>query len=246
MNPSPTLRAGVVLVAAGRSTRFLAGSSSAEAVRKPFLDLGGRTVLERAVEPFDALETVRDIVLVVHREDLEAVQRLVERSTCMDKLCAVVEGGAERFDSVRIGVDAVPDDLELIAVHDAARPLVAPEVVARACEVATRAGAALVATPMRDTIKTSSTGELAESTLDRTVLWAAQTPQVFRADRLREMLLRASEEGWKPTDESALHERYVGPIPLVESPATNLKITTRADFVVADAIVRARAAGRLV
>lgn len=246
MTPPPILRAGVVLVAAGRSTRFLAGSRAADAVRKPFLELGGRTVLERAVEPFDALEAVRDIVLVVHREDLDAVQRLVERSTCMTKLLRIVEGGAERFDSVRIGVDALPEDLELIAVHDAARPLVTREVVQRALEVAGRAGAALVATPARDTIKTSSTGESAESTLDRTVLWAAQTPQVFRADRLRELLARAGVEGWKPTDESALHERYLGPIPLVEGAATNLKITTQADFVIADAIVRAREQGRPV
>ncbi len=238
--------AAAVVVAAGSSTRFRSGDSAAgEGVRKPFVDLGGLTVLEHACAPFDAQDFVRQIVVVARAEDLETVRLLGRRSRALRKRSAIVEGGAERFDSVVAGVELVPEGIDLIAVHDAARPLVSAEVVRRAFEVAARAGAALVATPVRDTIKTSSTGEQAESTLDRSVLWAAQTPQVFRASRLRELLERAQTEDYRPTDEAALHERFIGPIAMVESEATNLKITTQADLVLAEAIVRARAQGRL-
>jgi 2-C-methyl-D-erythritol 4-phosphate cytidylyltransferase len=128
-----------------------------------------------------------------------------------------------------------------VAVHDAARPLVTRAIVERALTVADRRGAALVAMPVRDTIKTSSTGDLAEGTIDRSVLWAAQTPQVFRTALLRELFERAASDEFRPTDEAALHERYVGPVPLVEGESDNLKITTPTDLVVAEAILRARA-----
>ncbi len=244
MRPPSTPSAAAVIVAAGSSTRFRSGDAP-EGVRKPFVELAGQTVLEHACAPFDAQEFVRQIVVVARAEDLETVRKLARRSKALRKLTAIVEGGAERFDSVEAGVELVQPGIELIAVHDAARPLVSSEVVRRAFEVAARAGAALVAAPVRDTIKASSTGEQSESTLDRSVLWAAQTPQVFRAARLRELLERGAAEGYKPTDEAALHERFVGPIAMVEGDPTNLKITTVADLVLAEAILKARAAGRL-
>jgi 2-C-methyl-D-erythritol 4-phosphate cytidylyltransferase len=94
---------------------------------------------------------------------------------------------------------------------------------------------------VRDTIKTSSSGEAAEGTIDRSVLWAAQTPQVFRTALLRELFERAASDGFQPTDEAALHERYAGPVPLVEGSSDNFKITTPTDLVVAEAVLRARA-----
>jgi len=232
-----------VIVAAGASSRFLRGTQPADAPRKPFLEVAGRTVLERACLAFDAVEAVRDVVVVVRADDLEAVERLRRSTAALRKVSALVEGGAERTDSVRAGVEALPREAELVAVHDAARPLVEPRTIEAALRVAARAGAALVATPVRDTIKTSSTGEKAEGTLDRSVLWAAQTPQVFRVGLLRELLERARTEDLKPTDEAALHERFVGPIPIVEGEATNLKITTPGDLLLAEAILRARGEG---
>jgi 2-C-methyl-D-erythritol 4-phosphate cytidylyltransferase len=232
-----------VIVAAGASSRFLRRTQAADSPRKPFLELCGSTVLELACRAFDVVEEVRDVVVVVRADDLGAVERLRQTASALRKVTAIVEGGAERTDSVRAGVDALPREAELVAVHDAARPLIEPRTIEAALRVAARAGAALVATPVRDTIKTSSTGETAEGTLDRSVLWAAQTPQVFRAALLRELLERARAEDLKPTDEAALHERFVGPIPLVEGEATNLKITTPGDLVLAEAILRAREEG---
>lgn len=233
---TPTQDTAVVLVAAGASTRMGAGSG----VRKPFLVLDGRTVLEHAARAFDVLERVREIVLVGHPDDLERLEALARTSTSLRKVRRVVAGGELRVDSVRAGVGALDDESELVAVHDAARPLVPSTIVARALATAAERGAALVATPVVDTIKTSSDGLVAESTLDRSVLWAAQTPQVFRLATLRALLERARREAFRPTDDAALHERYVGPVPIVACDATNLKITTPEDLLLAASLLRSR------
>lgn len=233
---TPSQDTAVVLVAAGASTR-MGGSAG---VRKPFLVLDGRTVLEHAARAFDALERVREIVVVGHADDLERLGALARSSSLLRKVRRVVVGGEQRVDSVRAGLSAVADDIELVAIHDAARPLVPSAVVARALATAAERGAALVAAPVVDTIKTSSDGLVAQSTLDRSVLWAAQTPQVFRLATLRALLERALAEGFRPTDDAALHERYVGPVPIVACDAHNLKITTAGDLALAAAILRAR------
>lgn len=234
-HPGP--RAAAVLVAAGGSTRM----QLPEGVRKPFLELAGRTVLEHAAAAFDACPAVTELVVVCRPEDEEAVRALAARSPVLRRLVAVVPGGAERADSVLAGVRATGEAVELVAVHDAARPLVRPETVSAALEVAFREGAALVAVPVGDTIKHSVDGLRADRTLERSTLWAAQTPQVFRRGRLLELLERARQEGWQPTDDAALWERGVGPVPLVRGESTNLKLTTPTDLEVAAAILRARA-----
>jgi 2-C-methyl-D-erythritol 4-phosphate cytidylyltransferase len=227
-------------MAAGASRRFR-GQGAADGPGKPFQRLGDASVLEHAAAPFAALAGVAELVVVARAEDLEAVRALVRRSAALARVAAIVEGGATRSDSVRAGLEAVSPQCTLVAVHDAARPLVTSRIVERALTVADRHGAALVAVPVRDTIKTSSSGECAEGTIDRSVLWAAQTPQVFRTTLLRELFERAAADDFRPTDEAALHERYVGPVPLVEGSSDNLKITTPTDLVVAEAILRARA-----
>lgn len=236
MNPTSLPRSAVVLVAAGNATRM--GPLS---VRKPFLPLGGRTLIEVTTEPFAALATLAEIVIVAHPDDVERMRELAASSPVFAKVRAIVPGGAERSDSVRLGAQAVSADVEVICVHDAARPLIESTVIARAIEVAAREEVALVAIPVRDTIKVSSTGTHAEHTLDRSVLWAAQTPQVFRANVLRELCERAHADGFKPTDDAALYEQYTGPVPMVEGDAQNLKVTTPTDLVLAEAILAARA-----
>ena len=240
-----------VLVAAGRSSRMGEGSE-----RKPFLVLEGKTVLEHACAAFDAAPNVVEIVLVACEEDLERVRSLVissrptsapsspPSSPSFRKVRAVVAGGELRPDSVAAGVAAARPDVALLAIHDVARPLVEPALVERAIAVAATRGAALVAVPVTDTIKTSSDGMTAESTLDRSVLWRAQTPQVFRAELFRSLLERAQSEGYRPTDDAALHETYVGPVAIVPGDARNLKITQAEDLLLATAILRERSASR--
>lgn len=233
----PTLPAtSVVLVAAGRSTRM----GSAEVVRKPFLVLRGRTVIEHAADVFDAIPAVREIVIVGHADDLGRLRALSKSSPALRKVRAIVAGGEQRSDSVRAGLAACDPVCQLVAVHDAARPLVARATVEAAIELAGQRGAALVAVPVADTIKTSSDGRHATGTLDRSHLWAAQTPQVFRLELLRELAERAQADGFRPTDEAALHERYVGPIPIVRGTPLNLKLSTPEDLELLTAILLVR------
>jgi 2-C-methyl-D-erythritol 4-phosphate cytidylyltransferase len=227
----------VVLVAAGHSTRMGADAAS---VRKPFILLEGLTLLEHACRAFDRSRAVREIVLVGHKDDLVRLERM--RTTCpaLRKVRGIVAGGELRMDSVRAGLAAVDAQASLVAIHDAARPLIETALIDRAIGLAGREGAALVAVPMPDTVKTSSDGARAESTLDRSVLWCAQTPQVFRLKQFRELLERARADGFRPTDDAAVHERYAGPVPIVPGSAQNLKITTSEDLVLAAAILRTR------
>lgn len=214
-----------------------------EAERKPFLPLGERTMLEQTCAALCGDPRIEWLVLVVHPLDLERAGELRRRSPALTRVSSIVPGGATRTESVRAGVRAVPADAEVVAIHDAARPLVEAEAVQRALDVAWRQGAALVATPVKDTIKSSSSGARAERTLDRAVLWAAQTPQCFQSKLLRELLDRAAREGFTPTDDAALYERYVGPIPMVPGSELNLKITTQADLELARALLLRRERG---
>jgi len=233
----PLASTAAILVAAGDSSRM----GRIDGRRKPLVRLGGLSVLEHAGAAFGAVAAVERIVVAAHREDLEEIRELVSASSALAKVTAVVEGGATRTDSVRLGVEAAGAGCELVAIHDAARPLIRPRTILAAIEVAGRRGAALVAIPATDTVKeTVDGGGHAARTLDRSRLWFAQTPQVFRREELRRLLARAREEGFSPTDDAALYERYVGPIPLVRGEATNLKLTTREDLAVAEALLRAR------
>lgn len=223
-----------VLLAAGNSRRM--GGET----RKPFLELGGRWVLDLACEAFDRAASVDEIVLVCQEDDMEAIELARESVASMRKVTAVVAGGEERIDSVRKGVAQVAKSAEVIAIHDVARPLVRPQEIEQTLDTARAHGAAFVAIPVTDTIKTSSDGYYSENTLDRSVLWRAQTPQAFRADYLRSHLLRALEEDFKPTDEIALHERYSESPALVRGREDNLKLTTPFDLLVAEAVLAKR------
>ncbi len=224
-----TPHVAAVLLAAGRSTRM--GGPE----RKPFLELGGRTVLARCCEAFAQVPSVTETVVVAGADQVTRVEELVAPYGAR-----VVEGGDQRTDSVRAGVAAVSQEAGVILIHDAARPFVRPQRIEQVAALAAQRGAALLAVRVRDTVKVSTDDCEVSKTLDRERLWAAQTPQGFDAARLREVLERAAEDGFTPTDDAALFERYGGAVPLVEGDADNIKLTTQADLALGAAILRAR------
>ena len=130
------------------------------------------------------------------------------------------------------------EDVDVVLVHDAARCFVVPADIDAVAHAAQEHGAALLASRMRDTLKYSSNGFQSEETIDRDPLWAAETPQGMRVARFRDVLARASLDGYRPTDDAALHEHYHGPTKLVESTRWNLKLTTPRDVALADALAR--------
>lgn len=230
-------RTSAVLLAAGQSTRM---GSEAGALRKPFMVVEGLTLLEHACAAFDRARAVVEIVIVGHPDDHARLEQMAKRCPSMRKVRAVRNGGELRTDSVRAGVAACDRTCTLVAIHDVARPLIETRTIELAIQCADKSGAAVVAVPMRDTVKTSSDGAHTETTLDRSVLWNAQTPQVFGRRLFEGLLEEARTENFRPTDDAALHERYKGPVKIVLGSVQNLKVTTPEDLLIAAAILRAR------
>lgn len=219
--PRPPLRAAAVLLAAGQSRR-MGGELS-----KALLDLAGRPVVERAAAALLAAGPVSELVVVVRGRERGAIEAALRPHAA--RIRAFVEGGEERTDSVRAGIGAVSEEVDVALVHDAARCFVAPEDVAAVAEAAFEHGCALLASRVRDTLKLSRNGFQSEETVDREALWAAETPQAMRIARFRDVLARSESDGFRPTDDAALHEHYLGPTKLVSSTRWNPKITFPAD-----------------
>jgi len=227
------MRVAALVLAAGRGERFGA------AVPKAFLSLGGRPLLVRAIEALAARPEIEVIVPVLPAADFGRWHALERNFSGAEKLAEPVAGGAERQDSMRAGLATLPPAVEWVAVHDAARPLLRAEDVGRVLAEAARTGAALLAVPVRDTLKRVRAGRI-EATLERAETWAAQTPQVFRASLLREALAKAATDGFVGTDDAQLVERLGVPVAVVEGDVRNLKITWPEDLELAEAIWRQR------
>lgn len=220
---------GVVIVAAGSGTRM--------GRPKQFLPLAGRPVCEWALQAFLDCPEVAKVALVMTPENVaEHGKRLASARV------VVVEGGATRMGSVHNGFKALPAGVDVVAVHDGARPLVTPAVIRATVQEALRSGAAVAAVPAKDTLKRAGAGRVVAETPDRAAYWQAQTPQTYRRNVLEEALRRFAHEA-DATDESQLVERAGHKVTLVEASYENIKITTPEDLVTASAHLAARAGG---
>jgi 2-C-methyl-D-erythritol 4-phosphate cytidylyltransferase len=223
---------GAVIVAAGRGTRF--------GQPKQLLDLAGRPVVTWSVATFAGMPEIVDLVVVTEPEFIERMERALV-PFARELRPRVVRGGATRQESVRLGVAALPDQCAGILVHDGARPLVRPHEVRAGMRVVRPGRAALLAAPVVDTIKVVDAERNVTRTLDRTTLWAAQTPQFAAARDLRRVHAEAVHNGWPTaTDDAALLERGGITVTVVEASAENFKITLPGDLARAEAIVRER------
>lgn len=213
---------GVILAAAGRSQRF--GSATD---KKPFVELRGKAVWLYSAELFCHHPNVDRVVLVVSPEDFEYVA--VRYRSELERLSVtLVAGGAERADSVENGLGAFGSDIDLVAVHDAARPCVTRGMIDRAFEAAYLHGAAVVGTPVNSTLKrVDAEGRIVE-TVDRRGAWMSQTPQVAKRHLLAEAYRVRGDS--QPTDEAQLLEGAGHGVWMVEGSPLNLKITTLPDL----------------
>jgi 2-C-methyl-D-erythritol 4-phosphate cytidylyltransferase len=230
MTEARTGPAVAIIVAAGRSERM--GGAD-----KIFAALMGRPLLAWSLGAFNRCDDIDAIVIVTAPGSVERVGHFV-REWRFAKVTAVVAGGAARQDSVRAGIDAAPG-AAIIAVHDAARPLVTPELISRGVALARERGAALCAVPARDTVKeVDGDPPVVRATPDRARMWLAQTPQVFDRKLLLEAHTAASSAS--ATDDAALVEALGHAVYVYEGDATNIKITTPDDLVIAEALLRER------
>jgi 2-C-methyl-D-erythritol 4-phosphate cytidylyltransferase / 2-C-methyl-D-erythritol 2,4-cyclodiphosphate synthase len=229
------MEAFAILVAAGRGERMQA------ALPKAFLPLAGRSLLRWAAEAFEASRVDGIVAVVPDALRGEARDLLVGIS----KLRAVVAGGLRRQDSVTAGLVALPAGFEgVVLVHDAARPLVSPEIIEAVSAAAGETGAALPVLPLVDTVKRVRDGRV-ESTLDRSELFAAQTPQGFRLGVLARAYAEAEAAGLSLTDEAMAVERLGLPVRAVPGHPRNRKLTTPEDLRWAEQLLRSEEAARL-
>ena len=206
-------------------------------VRKQYLELAGEPILVHALRPFLGLPEVRWLVVALPPDDAADPPAWLVR---LDARVRVVAGGAERTDSVRAALAAVPPEADVVLVHDAARPLVTPDVIARVIEAAATGSAAIPGVAVEDTIKEVDVSGAVLGTVDRARLRRVQTPQGFRRELLLEAHRRALAEGLGATDDAALVERIGGRVVVVEGSPDNIKITGPQDLVLAEAILRRR------
>ena len=209
------------------------------AVEKQFLHLNGMPVLSHTLKVFDASPEIDGVVLVVAPQQHQVLREEVLDTYPCDKLFRVVDGGHQRQDSVGCGLDAIPQECELVVVHDGVRPLVDIDLLGTVVRTAQRHGAAIAAIPAGDTVKRVQEGLVTE-TLERETIWLAQTPQAFHTSLLRQAYKKVLRDQIVVTDDAALVERMGVDVHLVHGSPENIKVTTPTDLVVAEAILAHR------
>ena len=218
---------GIVL-AAGRSTRMGGGPN------KQFIELLRRPLVWYSLAAFEQCCVV-DEIIVVRRPDYAEQAEVISRE--FKKVTAFADGGVERQNSVWNGLEKAKGDI--VAVHDGARPLVTPALIEATIASAHANGTGIAATKVVDTIK-EATDKVVSRTVDRTKLWAVQTPQTVRTELLRQAYAAVFKKDVVVTDEAAAVEMLGHRVDLVETPFLNLKITTASDLAMAEALLYSR------
>jgi 2-C-methyl-D-erythritol 4-phosphate cytidylyltransferase len=215
-----------LVVAAGLGKRF--GSP------KQFARIKGRPLLYYALKSFEGCSALRGYVVVTNPDRVVQVRRMLSRWS-FGRVLDIVGGGRRRSDSVRLGLEALPDR-GLVAIHDGARPLVTPSMIARGFNACTRSTPVTYGTPVTDTLKRAVRSRVVE-TVDRAGLFAVQTPQYFHIPMLRKAYEAASTRDLDATDDCALVERLGYRARVVPGPPRNIKVTTRDDLKLAEKLL---------
>jgi len=221
-----------VIVAAGQGTRMGLG------VDKLFLELNGCPIVAHTWRRFDETRCVDELLMVV-REGMQPAFTALAEKYQFRKPFRLVAGGKERQNSVWNGLEALSPQAEIVAIQDAARPCTSEALIAATVVAARETGAAVAAQPVTDTIKESRDGKLIERTLERSRLWAVQTPQTFRVEIIRRALSEVRRRDLLVTDDTAACELIRQQVRLVLSPQPNPKVTRPEDLPYVEALLRA-------
>jgi 2-C-methyl-D-erythritol 4-phosphate cytidylyltransferase len=226
----------VAIIPAGGSGRRMG-----EAVSKQYLLLGGTPILLHTLKIFQESSRIDEIFLIVPSQDITAVREMIGCGHGLSKVTRLLSGGKERQDSVRNGLHAVGEDHDIVVIHDAVRPFVTGEMIRRAVEGATAFPAVATGVPATDTVKRVGDGDLVCETLDRQGLWLVQTPQAFQRQVIKEAYEKAGEDNFTGTDDAVLVERMGVAVKMIRGSYDNMKITTRDDLLIAEALIKSEA-----
>lgn len=225
----------VVIIPAGGAGRRL----SAE-IAKQYLQINGLPVLVHTLNVFEKAEIVDEIILVVPESDIVFVQKdLISRNN-FKKVKKIIAGGDERQDSVRNGIAAIDEKCDIILVHDGVRPFVTKEMINNAAKAVCNYPAAVIGVPAKDTIKETEDNGVVVRTVPRRNLWITQTPQAFQFKVLQQAYQAAYFDKFYGTDDASLVERIGIPVKMITGSYENIKITTKEDLVIAEAVLKSK------
>lgn len=227
------MKVTAIVPAAGRSQRM--GSPT----NKPFMLLQGIPIIVHTLKTLASVDEINHIIVIAREDEIPLMEIVVKRHQ-IGKVKRIIKGGSERQESVAIGIKEAPDSADLLLIHDGVRPLVKKDQIREAIKASYEYGAAILAVPVKDTLKWVGEDKVVHSTLPRASIWAAQTPQVFRYSLLVDAYRRASEENYTATDDAALVERMGEKVYLVGGSYENFKITTSEDLLLAEALLSKR------
>jgi 2-C-methyl-D-erythritol 4-phosphate cytidylyltransferase len=222
----------VIIVAAGQGTRMNMDK------KKQYIKINGETVLSRTIRAFEESELVDEIILVVNGDEIFYCKNEIIDAKGYAKVSSIVAGGHDRQESVFNGLKEVGRDKGIVLIHDGARPFIDNDTIENCIEGAIDFEAVCAAVPVKDTVKTADKDGFIAFTLDRSILWAVQTPQAFRYELIAEAHETAIKEGFRGTDDAVLVERLGKKVKLVMGSYENIKITTQEDLLFAEAIAR--------
>lgn len=224
-----------LIVAAGRGSRMGAKES------KPYLVLSGKPILAHTLSEFERCSLIDETVLIVAGNEIEHARVSIVENFGFKKIGKIISGGQQRQDSVWEGLKALRNDYDLVIIHDGVRPFVSQEILEQSIQLTASCGAAIVAVPVKDTIKIASKQKVVIETLDRSKVWAVQTPQTFKHDILKRAFEKAFEDGFYGTDDASLVERMGVKVEIIPGSYENIKITTPEDLTLGEAVLRRRA-----
>lgn len=228
-----------IVPAAGLGKRF------GEEKNKPFYPFMDKPLIVWALEKLQEADEITEIIPILKEEDLIACGELVEKYN-LAKIKRIVPGGKERQDSVYNGIKMLDDNTSIVVIHDGARPFVDMDLIGRTVGGLKGYDGAIAAVPVKDTIKEASSVKrqaseeelIVQKTLNRNVLWAVQTPQVFPFNKIKEAYEMAFADKYYATDDAALIEHYGGKVKIVMGSYRNIKITTPDDILIAEALLK--------
>jgi 2-C-methyl-D-erythritol 4-phosphate cytidylyltransferase len=208
---------------------------------KQFLPLGGRPMLAHTLLAFQRAPQIDEIIPILSKEDMELCLREIIEGFHITKVKTLVVGGKERQDSVLHGLEKIAADSGVVLVHDGVRPFVTPEMIRETTELARRGESVAVGVPLKDTVKEVDDKGIVRRTLERSKLWAVQTPQAFPVKVLQRAYEEACKHNSYGTDDAMLVERAGGKVRIIMGCYENIKITTPEDLLLAEEILKGRA-----
>lgn len=224
-----------IIAAAGMSNRMKSK------INKQFININGKPILAHTLEKFQRCRYIDEIIVVAREDEINYCKKEVVKRYGFNKVTKIVRGGKERQDSVYNGILALNEKTDIVVSHDGARPFVKIKNIVDSIKGAVEYGACVVGTPVKDTIKFVKDGEEIDSTPNRDILWAAQTPQSFKREILMEGYRKAIEDNFVGTDDSVLVERLGIQVKIIMGSYENIKITTPEDIIIAESILKDKA-----